>query len=69
MRISIEFTTDDIDTLEKIILNCSKMDSPDSAINLILAEEMPAYFLGQKDLASVVKIMQDRMQKVLDERG
>ena len=69
VRISIEFTTDDIDTLEKIILNCSKMDSPDSAINLILAEEMPAYFLGQKDLASVVKIMQDRMQKVLDERG
>ena len=45
------------------------MDSPDSAINLILAEEMPAYFLEQKDLASVVKIMQDRMQKVLDERG
>ena len=45
------------------------MDSPDSAINLIISEEMPAYFLGQKDLVSVVKIMQDRMQKVLDERG
>ncbi|MBR3143167.1 MAG: extracellular solute-binding protein [Clostridiales bacterium] len=67
--INIEFTTDDIDNLEKIILSCSGMDSPDSAINLILAEEMPAYFLEQKDLASVVKIMQDRMQKVLDERG
>lgn len=67
--INIEFTTDDIDTLETIILNCSKMDSPDSAINLIISEEMPAYFLGQKDLSSVVKIMQDRMQKVLDERG
>ena len=67
--INIEFTTDDIDYLEKIILSCSKVDSSDSAINLILAEEMPAYFLEQKDLASVVKIMQDRMQKVLDERG
>lgn len=67
--INIEFTTDDIETLEKIILSCSKMDSPDSSINLIIAEEMPAYFLGQKDLAPVVKIMQDRMQKVLDERG
>ena len=55
---------DDIETLEKIILSCSKMDSPDSSINLIIAEEMPAYFLGQKDLSSVVKIMQDRMQKV-----
>jgi len=29
---------------------------------------MPAYFLGQKDLASVIKIAQDRAQKVLDER-
>ena len=69
VRINIEFTTGDIDTLEKIILSCSEMNSPDSSINLIIAEEMPAYFLGQKDLASVVKIMQDRMQKVLDERG
>ena len=45
------------------------MNSPDSAINLILAEEMPAYFLGQKDLDAVIKIAQDRAQKVLDERG
>ena len=67
--INIEFTTDDIDNLEKIILSCSKIDSPDSAINLILAEEMPAYFLGQKDLDAVIKIAQDRAQKVLDERG
>lgn len=69
VRINIEFTTDDIDNLEKIILSCSKMNSPDSAINLILAEEMPAYFLGQKDLDAVIKIAQDRVQKVLDERG
>ena len=45
------------------------MDSADSAINSILIEEMPAYFLGQKDLDSVVVIIQDRAQKVLDERG
>ena len=35
----------------------------------LLISTLEAYFLGQKDLASVVKIMQDRMQKVLDERG
>jgi len=29
---------------------------------------MPAYFSGQKDLDEVVKIAQDRVQKVLDER-
>ena len=44
------------------------MSYEDSAISIILIEEMPAYFLGQKDLDSVVKIAQDRAQKVLDER-
>lgn len=36
---------------------------------MILIEEMPAYFLGQKDLDSVIKIAENRIQKVLDERG
>ena len=39
-----------------------------AAINKILIEEMPAYFLGQKDLESVVVIIHDRAQTVLDER-
>ena len=67
--VNSKFTTEDIDNLENIILSCSKIDTPDASINLIILEEMPAYFSGQKDLASVVKIMQDRVQKVLDERG
>ena len=58
-----------LDDLENIILKCSKCNAPDASINLILVEEMPAYFLGQKDLAAVVTIAQDRVQKVLDERG
>ena len=45
------------------------MDNEDSAISIILFEEMPAYFLGQKDLDAVIKIAADRAQKVLDERG
>ena len=32
-------------------------------------KEMPPYFLGQKDLDSVIKIAENRIQKVLDERG
>ena len=55
--------------MEKIISNAAKIDSEDAAISIILYEEMPAYFLGQKDLASVVKIAQDRAQKVLSERA
>lgn len=65
----ITFSMQNIDELEKIINNCSRSNTQDAAINLILIEEMPAYFLGQKDLASVVTIAQDRVQKVLDERG
>ena len=65
----IELTNSDIDNVEKIILSCSRMRSDNSAISMILIEEMPAYFLGQKDLDAVIKIAQDRLQKVLDERG
>ena len=63
------YSTKDIDDLEKIILSCSGMKAEDSAISIILIEEMPAYFTGQKDLDSVITIAQDRAQKVLDERG
>ena len=63
------YSTKEIDDLEKIILSCSGMKAEDSAISIILIEEMPAYFLGQKDLDDVIKIAQDRVQKVLDKRG
>ena len=65
----IKFTSEHIDELEKIIDSCSLMSSEDSAINLILIEEMPAYFSGQKDLDTVLKVAQERVQKVLDERN
>ena len=64
----IKFSEKDIDNLESIISSCSVMYTDDQAINIILIEEMQAYFLGQKDLDSVIKITQDRVQKVLDER-
>ncbi len=64
----VKFSYDQIDDLENTIDSCSRMSSQDAAINVILVEEMPAYFSGQKDLDEVVKIAQDRVQKVLDER-
>ena len=68
VSIEIKFTEEDIDNLENTILSCSKSDCIDSAVNLILIEEMPEYFIGQKDLASVISVLQDRIQKILDER-
>jgi len=62
------FSSKDIDNLEKIILSCSSTDAVDADICIVLIEEMPAYFSGQKDLDSVIRIAQNRAQKVLDER-
>lgn len=64
-----EFTSEDVAFVEKMILSCSQIKTEDSDISIILIEEMPAYFLGQKDLDAVIKIAQNRIQKVLDERG
>ncbi len=63
------FTEKDIDNLEKLVMSCSRVSSEDSSISIVLIEEMPAYFTGQKDLDSVTAIAQDRVQKILDERG
>ena len=64
-----KFTVDYVDKIDKILSSCSKMYVENSDICVILIEEMPAYFLGQKDLDSVIKIAESRIQKVLDERG
>ena len=63
-----KFSEKNIDELEAVIQSCSKMNTEDTDITIILIEEMPAYFLGQKDIDSVIKIAQDRAQKVLNER-
>ncbi|MCR5329120.1 MAG: hypothetical protein K6E12_09775 [Saccharofermentans sp.] len=69
MQNRITFSEQNIDDLEEIVMSCTSMNSTDAAINLILIEEMPAYFSGQKSLDDVIKIAEDRVQKVLDERG
>ena len=61
-------TEDMLDDLEEVIESCSAMNTSDAAITLILVEEMPAYFSGQKDLDDVIKIMQDKIQTILNER-
>lgn len=65
----MKFSQKNVDDLEKIISSVSRMNSMDAAIGLILVEEMPAYFSGQKNLEDVIKIAQDRAQKVIGERG
>lgn len=65
----VKYTTEHIDLLENTVLNCSAMCTEDAEVNMVLIEEMPSYFSGQKSLDEVIEIAQDRIQKILDERG
>ena len=62
-------TMDMVDDLEDVVMSCSSMNASYASINLIIVEEMPAYFSGQKDLDDVIKIMQDKIQTIINERG
>ena len=54
---------------DNIILSSSRVCTEDPSISIVLIEEMPAYFLGQKDLDAVIKIAQNKIQTILNERG
>ena len=41
----------------------------DAALDMIVTEEMPAYFAGQKSLDDVIKIINDRAKTYISERG
>lgn len=64
----IKYTNEHLEKLEKIITDCTSAQYSDPAISIILIEEMPGYFSGQKKLEDVIKVAQDRVQKVIDER-
>ena len=64
-----KYSSDDAENFESVVESITVMNTSDASISKIISEEMPAYFSGQKDLDDVIEIMQDRVQKVLDERG
>ena len=53
---------------EQMLLSCSVISEDDTAISIIVREEMPAYFTGQKSLDDVIKIINDRAQTYVNER-
>lgn len=65
----VTFTKAHLDDIENTILSVTYVNESDPDVDRVLVEEMPAYFTGQKSLDEVVKIAQDRVQKVLGERG
>ena len=48
---------------------CDSILTSDPALDMIVKEEIPAYFAGQKSLDEVIKIINDRAKTYLNERG
>ena len=57
-----------IDDYNKILRSASTVMSMDPSIYIIINEELPAYFKGQKKIEDVAAIIEDRAQTVVDER-
>ena len=69
MYIDIELGENDIDRYVQMLEKADCAASYDTEVYQVMLEELEPYFEGQKDLESVVSIIQDRAQTVLDERG
>lgn len=53
---------------EMALSSCSVIAGEDTAISIIVCEEIPAYFTGQKSLDDVIKIINDRTRTYVNER-
>lgn len=59
---------DVIDSYKTMIGSIRGVESTDFSVDLIIREEMPAYFFGQKTLDEVIPVLENRVQTFLDER-
>lgn len=48
---------------------CNSISTSDSALDMIVKEEMPAYFTGQKSLDDVINVINVRAKTYVNERG
>ena len=58
-----------IQNFKDMINSCAVSQSIDPAIVIIINEEMPAYFTGQKSFDDVVNLINNRVTTVLNEQG
>lgn len=54
---------------EDYIRSCTSSFGSDPAVTIIIREEMPGYFEGQKTLDEVIEIIMDRVSTYINERG
>jgi len=63
-----DISTEDIATYKAYLSEANQMFRGESSTELILKEEMPSYFAGQKSLDDIISVVSDRVQTVYDER-
>ena len=62
-------TEDDKARLQEVIEGINGFYATDPSAMIIIEEEVPGYFLGQKTVDDVVAIIQSRSETVVQERG
>ncbi|MCQ2532071.1 MAG: hypothetical protein MJ093_05125 [Saccharofermentans sp.] len=55
------------DEYKEIVMNMTHASYADATIMLIISEEMPAYFEGQKSISDVTSIIENRVNNYIDE--
>ena len=60
-------TQEDIDNYMNVLKSADKLVNYNESISNIIVEEAQSYFSGQKDAASVAKIIQSRVQIYVNE--
>ena len=58
-----------VDNYKDMVLSCASVSTMDSAVKIIVYEEMPAYFTDQKSFEDVIKIINNRADTYVNERG
>ncbi|MBR2750834.1 MAG: extracellular solute-binding protein [Clostridiales bacterium] len=66
---SAHLSEDDVTELKKVIGNIHDSCSSDPSAMMIIQEEAPGYFIGDRTLDDVVKNIQKRSKAVVQERG
>lgn len=66
---SAHVSYDVVDDYLAIIDGCTNCTQTDIAINMIISEEIQAYFAGQKSIDQVIDTMTNRINTYLNERG
>ena len=59
----------EISDYEALIMSCDHLPLTDSAVLIIVREEIQAYFAGQKTLDEVLEIINNRVATFVNERG